>query len=82
MKEFFDFIKNGGLFGMMRGFDSSKEGHPYSFDEFSEDITKCSNCVRKTAEIPSIARRSLSTGSNEKQNRIESYVSANRRIGQ
>lgn len=32
-----DFILNGGLFGMLRGYDHEKEGRPYGFPELEED---------------------------------------------
>ena len=46
------FIKNGGLFGKMRGFDSDREGHWYSFREFREDIKEIAPL------IASVIRRS------------------------
>lgn len=33
-----DFILDGGLFGLLRGFDHEEEGHPYGFVELNEDI--------------------------------------------
>jgi hypothetical protein len=69
---FFDFIKNGGLFGKMRGYDSDREGHWYGFDEFIEDITKCSNATEETAGIPGKVQKNLLIENNEKQNHIAS----------
>lgn len=74
-----DFIKNGGLFGKMRGFNSEREGHWYGFDEFNEDITKCSNAVEKTAEIPCKAKKAL-IGDRAKQNLITSNYYEPKRI--
>lgn len=34
------FLKDGGLFGKMRGFDSDKEEHWYGFDELKDDFNK------------------------------------------
>ena len=77
---FLDFIKNGGLFGKMRGFDSEREGHWYGFNEFSEDIEKCSNASEKTASIPGKVGKTLLTGNSSKQNLIESKISETKRI--
>ena len=79
---FLDFIKNGGLFGKMRGFDSEREGHWYGFDEFTEDVTKCSNASEKTASIPGKVGKTLLTGKSSNQNLIESNESETKKIEQ
>ena len=68
------FIKNGGLFGKMRGFDSAREGHWYSFREFREDIRERKKATIETAEIPAEVKKTLAIGNNKKQDRIESNV--------
>lgn len=77
--ELIDFIKNGGLFGKMRGFDSEQEGHWYGFDEFKEDMEKCLNAVEITAEIPGKAKKTL-IGNTAKQNLITSNYCEPKRI--
>lgn len=43
----FDFVYDGGLFGKMRGFDSSNEGHAYGFKEWKEDLPDALSCFYK-----------------------------------
>ena len=38
------FIFNGGILGAIRGYDHEKEGRPYGFEEFSEDMDQVSDC--------------------------------------
>ena len=42
-----DFILNGGLFGMLRGFDHRAEGRPYGFAEFDEDSRAAMNVSKR-----------------------------------
>lgn len=42
-----NFLLNGGLMGMARGYDHEKEGHPYGFEEFGEDSMKAFGVVNK-----------------------------------
>lgn len=77
---FGDFIKNGGLFGKMRGFNSEREGHWYGFDEYIADIKKCSEAVVRTAEIPDKVVTTLRIGNSAKQNLITSNYSETKRI--
>ena len=41
------FIFNGGILGVIRGYDSEKEGRPYGFSELGEDIDQVSDCCGK-----------------------------------
>lgn len=75
-----DFIKNGGLFGKMRGFDSKREGHWYGFDEFTEDITKCSKASVITAEIPGKVGKAFLIEDSENQKLITSNNIETKRI--
>ena len=74
------FIKDGGLFGKMRGFDSDREGHWYSFRKYREDISKCKKATTETAEIPAEVKKTLAIGNNKKQDRIESNVNDTKRL--
>lgn len=74
-----DFIKNGGLFGKMRGFDSEREGHWYGFDEFNEDTEKCLKALERTVAIPGKAKKAL-IGNSEQQYLITSNDSEIKRI--
>jgi len=75
-----DFIKNGGLFGKMRGFNSEREGHWYGFDECIADIKKCSEAVVRAAEIPVKVETTLCIEDSAKQNLITFNGSETRRI--
>lgn len=41
-----EFVLNGGLFGMERGFDRKEEGHIYGIAECREDLEKHLSCIR------------------------------------
>ena len=41
------FIFNGGILGVIRGYDSEKEGRPYGFAELNEDIDQVGECCGK-----------------------------------
>ena len=40
-----DWFLNGALLGQARGYDRTKTGRPYGFDEFNEDIKKVSSSI-------------------------------------
>lgn len=40
-----DFILNGGLLGLMHGYDHRQTGRPYGFPEFGEDIMAAGEAV-------------------------------------
>ena len=41
------FLVNGGILGVIRGYDSEKKGRPYGFTELSEDIDQVGECCGK-----------------------------------
>ncbi len=41
-----DFILNGGLMGLMSGFDHRKEGHVYGFEDLNDDIKATLPCLK------------------------------------
>lgn len=51
MNTLIKFVLDGGLFGKMRGFDSTVEGRAYGMDEFIEDTTKLETSLDKVHEI-------------------------------
>ena len=67
---FWKFIKNGGFFGAMRGFDSDREGHWYGLDEFNDDIKKFKTASKTTASIPVETAKKMVIGDNKKQEKI------------
>ncbi len=46
-----DFILNGGLCGLMRGFDHKKEGRAYGFREFKEDAAEAAEVTCAVASV-------------------------------
>jgi len=45
------FFLNGGLFGVLRGFDHKEEGRPYGFEEFGEDVQKASEPFMEVSNV-------------------------------
>ncbi len=46
-----DFILDGGLFGLMRGFDHEEEGRAYGFGEFMEDTSAAREVIASVFSV-------------------------------
>lgn len=46
-----DFILDGGLFGLMRGFDHEEEGRAYGFGEFMEDTSVAREVIASASSV-------------------------------
>ncbi len=49
-----DFFLDGGLLGMLRGYDHEEEGRPYGFAEFDEDIQPVMDMAHKMGYLSNI----------------------------
>lgn len=47
MMTFWNFIKNGGLCGLMSGFDNKKEGHAFNFKDLGQTVDEASKLADK-----------------------------------
>lgn len=56
-----DWFLNGALLGQARGYDRTKTGRPYGFDEFNEDIKKASSSIstigKTVKELSSLCKK-------------------------
>lgn len=48
---FWEFIINGGLCGLMSGFDCKKENHAFNFKDAGQTIDDASNCIGKLGQL-------------------------------
>ncbi len=46
-----DFILDGGLFGLMRGFDHEEEGRAYGFGGFMEDTSVAAEVIASVSSV-------------------------------
>lgn len=45
------FMLNGGILGVLRGYNYEKEGRPYGFEEMNEDLEQVKECCEKLVAI-------------------------------
>ena len=48
---FLEFIINGGLCGLMSGFNNTKEGHAFNFKDVKQTFDDASNCIGKIGQL-------------------------------
>lgn len=54
-----DFIFNGGLMGMMDGYDYKREGHIYGWNEFDRDTARLDHSMKQVGSCVNSGRNML-----------------------
>ncbi len=68
MKSIGEFILNGSLFGLMRGYNYNKEGHAYGFRELEEDLRSAVKCTEHLKHIVHNSANLFTFGNNSLSN--------------